>query len=70
MQDECAPPGAHSNTGQICEPVTGEDRVVLVDQNRICESKRLDAVRDLFDLLSRMRPRVPRIWLQNGRFQY
>jgi hypothetical protein len=39
--------------------VAGEDRVRAVDQHRVREPEGADAVRDLPDLLLRMRARVP-----------
>src|SRR5262249_26939824 len=44
--------------------VAGDDCVVLIDQNRVVKSKCDDAVRDLADLLLRVRSGVARIGFQ------
>src|SRR5215472_11111196 len=46
---------------QLCRfdpPVTGDDLVVIINQDRIAESKPRDAFRDFLDLLARVGPRV------------
>ena len=44
--------------------VTGDDLPVIIDQDRIAEAELRDAVRDLADLLLRMRPGIVRVWPQ------
>src|SRR5262245_49783036 len=41
--------------------VTSDDLLVIIDQNRIAEAELRDAVRDLADLLLRMRPGIVRV---------
>jgi hypothetical protein len=40
--------------GSFNTPMTGDDQVIIIDQDRIVESEALDALRDLLDLLRRM----------------
>jgi hypothetical protein len=45
--------------------VSGNDVPVIVDQDRIAKAKPLETIRDLANLLSRMRTRIPRSGTQS-----
>lgn len=45
-------------------PMSGNDLVIVIDQNGIVEAESLDAARDLRDLLRRVLAGVARIWSQ------
>jgi hypothetical protein len=42
--------------------MAGNDLLCIVDQDRVAESELLDAVRDLLNLLLRMRPGI--VWVR------
>jgi len=56
---------AFEELGRFYAPVTGENPVLLVDQDGIREAERLNTSRNLADLLGRMNACVPFPWPQH-----
>jgi len=53
--------GDAEELGGFHTAVTGDDLLVIIDQDRIAEAELRNAVRDLADLLLRMRPGIVRV---------
>ena len=53
-----------SRNSRLNAPMSGNDLVIVIDQNGVVEAEPLDAARDLLDLLRRVGTRIARIGSQ------
>jgi hypothetical protein len=54
-------------SADVQPPVTSDDLLLVIDQERHVESKRLDALSNLADLLVSVNSWVARVWFQRCR---